>query len=136
VAGRLLEAETDNCTSPYTAITDEWFSYDADGHMIGIWESTPHSGGYYYSIATFTGPMITALNLTNSSWTGTYGLDGEGRLKSLSQNSVSLVSGATYNAASLPTNIAIGSSTSTDNDTYTCAERGCDGVVSWNKEGK
>jgi YD repeat-containing protein len=48
-SGRMVEAETDNCTSPITSstmITDEWFSYDADGHTTDMWELTPNSGQY------------------------------------------------------------------------------------------
>jgi len=117
LAGRLVEVETDSGSR----ITDEWFSYDADGHMIGMWEETPHSVGFFYAAATIAGNgAITSLDLTNASLTGTYGLDGEGRGKSLSVNSTTMVSGVTgvtYNVASQPMTIPVGSGT--DNDTYT-----------------
>ena len=42
-----------------TMITDEWFSYDKDGHVTDMWEKTPHSGTYYHSFATFAGNRDT-----------------------------------------------------------------------------
>jgi RHS repeat-associated protein len=108
VAGRMVEAETDTCGisgGSYVVITDEWFSYDADGHMTDMWELTPHSTQYYHSTATFAGNgAITALQLASPSlYTINYGLDGEGRPNTLSQGSTSIVAGPTstpmYNAA-------------------------------------
>jgi RHS repeat-associated protein len=119
VAGRLVEAETDNCTWPSPSpITDEWFSYDNDGNQIGFWELTPHSTQYYYSTALFAGnKQITSLVLASPSIsTETYGLDGEGRWKSLTSGTKTVVSATTYNAASQPITIALG--TSTDQDSY------------------
>jgi RHS repeat-associated protein len=123
LAGRLVEAETDNCTAwPPTSssmITDEWFSYDKDGHMIDIWEMTPHSGMYYHSVATFAGNgAVLALGLANStpSETSTYGLDGEGRPSTLVTYGQTLVAGSTFNAAGQPTYIDIGRGT--DEDAY------------------
>jgi YD repeat-containing protein len=53
--GRLVEAETDSCNPypPTQSITDEWFSYDADGHLTDFYQSTPHSSGYYHSVASY-----------------------------------------------------------------------------------
>ena len=102
--GRLVEAETDACnTWPLTTasiITDEWFSYDKDGHMTDLWELTPHSAQYYHSRAAFAGNgIITSLQLVSPSlYTMNYGLDGEGRWDTLSQNSTSIVTGPTYPA--------------------------------------
>jgi RHS repeat-associated protein len=117
--GRMVEAETDNCTTPITPITDEWFSYDKDGHMADMWELTPHSGLYYHShVAAFAGNGVPlSVQLANPSlYTETYGLDGEGRLNSLISGSETIVSGTTYNAASQPTYIDIG--TGTDQSDY------------------
>ena len=54
--------------------------------MTGMWELTPHSCEYYHTVATFNGHETAAtLHLkTPSSYTLTYGLDGEGRWNSLS----------------------------------------------------
>ncbi len=116
-AGRMVEAATDSCSSS-TLITDEWFSYDKNGHTTDMWEKTPRSTQYYHSTATFFGNgAVNTLVLANPSvYTATYGIDGEGRLNSVKIGSQQIVASTTYNAASRPTNIAIG--TSTDQDTY------------------
>ena len=118
-AGRLVEAETDNCSAwPPTPITDEWFSYDKDGHVTDMWEKTPHSGTYYHSVATFAGNGVPlTVQLANPSlYTMTYGLDGEGRPNTLKGNSTTIVSGTTFNASSQPTYIDLG--TGTDQSDY------------------
>jgi hypothetical protein len=101
-----------------TLITDEWFSYDVNGNMTDMWETTPHSGRYYHSIATFygNGTLNTVRLYSPSLYTVTYGLDGEGRWKTFQVGSNTVVSGTTYNAASQPTYIDIG--TGTDQDYY------------------
>jgi RHS repeat-associated protein len=114
--GRMVEAETDTCTWPVTSssmITDEWFSYDKDGRMTDMWELTPHSGTYYHSHATFAGngaPLTVQLANPNL-YTETYGLDGEGRLATLSSSGTTIVAGTTYNASSQPTYIDLGNGT-------------------------
>jgi RHS repeat-associated protein len=121
-AGRLVEAETDNCGTPSTMITDEWFSYDADGHMTDMWELTPNSGQYYHSTATFYGNgAVDTLTLVNPSlyWVG-YQPDGEGRPYGLiavdsNGDGTPIVAWTTYNAASQPTEIAL---EGTDQDDY------------------
>jgi RHS repeat-associated protein len=122
--GRIAEASTDNCLG--SLITDEWFSYfsyDADGNKTDIWGETPNSGTYYHTQATFYGNgAVNTLKIASpNSYTQTYGLDGEGRPKSLTSsagpNQV-IVSGTTYNAAGQPTSIAIGSGTDYDGYAY------------------
>jgi RHS repeat-associated protein len=117
--GRLAEASTDNCSG--ALITDEWFSYDKDGRKPDIWESTPNSGRYFHSSATFAGNgAVLTVNMANPSiYTNTYSLDGEGRWTSMvnSQASQTEVSSVVYNAASQPTAINLGSGS--DNDAYT-----------------
>ena len=56
--GRMVEAETDNCSAyPVTSpITDEWFSYDKDGNNTDIWEKTPNSTQYYHSTSDLFRP--------------------------------------------------------------------------------
>jgi hypothetical protein len=57
-----------------------------NGRATDMWELTPNSGTYYHSIATFTGPALTALQLANPSlYTLNYGLDGEGRWNTLKE---------------------------------------------------
>lgn len=129
--GRMVEAETDNCTLPITTsamITDEWFSYDQDGRTADMWELTPHSGQYYHSHATFYGNgKVNTLQLASPSlYTLTYGLDGEGRWNTLTDTTTSfkLVTGATFPPAatctvsgkSVPCSVI--SLTGADNDTY------------------
>jgi YD repeat-containing protein len=122
--GRLAEATTDNCSG--TLITDEWFSYNKNGDPIDLWETTPNAGHYFHSVATFAGnhAVLTTHLEVPSLITTTYTLDGEGRWNGASNNSGSGVTvipslpGVTYNAASQPTNVPLGSSTDYDSYTY------------------
>jgi YD repeat-containing protein len=123
VVGRLAEAETDNCVALLTPITDEWFSYDQDGRETDMWEMTPHSGQYYHSKAAYQGSAtfnaITSLQLVSPSlYTMSWGLDGEGRPKTLTDttSNTSLVTGATYWPSVNP---AVVNLTGSDKDTYT-----------------
>jgi RHS repeat-associated protein len=118
--GRIAEATTTNCSS--TLYTDEWMSYDSDGNMTDMWETTPNAGRYYHSQGTFAGNgIVTSVKLATPSLnTMTYGLDGEGRWSSMtdSSSSTTIVSGTTYTAAGLPSTISIGSGTDYDSYTY------------------
>jgi RHS repeat-associated protein len=116
--GRVVEAETDNCSLPITPITDEWSSYDKDGHVTDIWEKTPHSGVYYHSVATFAGNGVPlTVQLANPSlYTMTYGLEGEGRLSTVKSGTEIIVSGTTFNASAQPQYIDLG--TGTDQSDY------------------
>jgi RHS repeat-associated protein len=121
-SGRMIEAATDTCSSG-TLITDEWFSYDKDGRMIELWEQTPNSGGYDVSTLSYYGnnaPDELNLYVLGSHWVTSlvYGLDGEGRLNTAIDDATTMVSGATYNAASQPTNVSIGSGTDYDGYAY------------------
>ena len=120
VAGRLMEAETDTCGSSPTTITDEWFSYDKDGDMTDMWESTLNSGQYYHSTAAFTGPSLLSVTLASPSIdSATFTLDGEGRQNTMTnKGGTTIVSGTTFNPAGQVTNIAIGSSTDYDGYAY------------------
>ena len=97
---RLLEASTSNCSS--TRYTDEWFSYDKDGRLTDVYESTPNSGGYYHTTAGYwpTGALET-LRLLNSSGaalipTQTYGVDAEGRINAVTASGQSPVTTVSY----------------------------------------
>ncbi len=104
--GRVADVLTDSAVnSRDTQVTDEWFSYDADGRPTDLYQSTPSSGGYYH---ISTGPnywangALKTLNLYNSSGasllpTISYGVDGEGRPTTVTASSgQSPVTGVTY----------------------------------------
>jgi RHS repeat-associated protein len=155
LVGRLVEVETDSASM----ITDEWFSYDADGRPTDLYESTPHSGGYYHSSASYwANGGLDTLGLFSSAGSSliplqTYGADGEGRPSSVTaasgQNPVSSVtytaSGTTEPIGSL-TNVTFGSldsdsfqyNPSTGRMTkYTLSVNGQSevGTLSWNANG-
>jgi RHS repeat-associated protein len=112
---RLAEAETDTCASPITQssiITDEWFSYTARGEQSDVYESTPHSSGYYHISAQYwaSGALSQLGNNIAGLPAFTYGVDGEGRINTVSANSgQNPVTGVTYNNSSLPTQVTFGS---------------------------
>ncbi len=68
---QLIEARTANTSG--TTLTDEWFSYSARGELTDLYESTPHSSGYYHTCGS---PKRCALHLqrllllgiTSSTW--------------------------------------------------------------------
>ena len=115
--GRMEEAETDNCSVPYTPMTDEWFSYDANGRVTGVYEMTPHSGGYYHTTAVYykNGQLQTLSGIPGYT-AYSFGLDGNGRANTMSQGSTTFINGVQRNAAGEPT--AVNVSTAGDQDTY------------------
>jgi RHS repeat-associated protein len=117
VKGRMAEAYT--CVSPCTSkITDIGISYTALGQASDIYESMPHSNGYYHVTESFwaNGVLKQLSNLVGLP-TFTYGVDGEGRVYSVSASSgQNPLMSTVYNVASLPTQVNLGSS---DSDTYT-----------------
>jgi RHS repeat-associated protein len=114
---RMAEAYT--CVSPCTTkLTDLGFSYTILGQPTDVFESTPHSGGYYHVTSTYyaNGVLNQLRNLAGLP-TITYGVDGEGRAYSASASSgQNPLTNTTYNTASLPTQVNLGSS---DSDSYT-----------------
>lgn len=123
--GRLIEAETDNCLLPIVITTDEWFSYDPNGRITDVWESTPHSGGYYHTSVTYnpngTVSSISGIPTYTSSYT--VGVDGEGRPNIASLGSTVVINGVTYDAAGRPLSVAIGTFGDSDTFTYDAVER-------------
>ncbi len=117
---RLAEAYT--CFSPCSAkLTDIGLSYTVRGESASMYESTAHSGSYYQTTQTYWAnwaPYQLTGNIGLPS-TITYTPDGEGRIYSVAASSGQspLVSQTTYNPASLPTAIKIGSN-SADGDAY------------------
>jgi len=117
--GRLAEAYT--CTgSCSTKITDLGFSYDADGNVTQVWQSTPHSGGYYEAKAATYWPngLPETLQLLNNSGgalipTVSYAPDGEGRVSSTSvSGGQNPLTSASYNIFSEATALDFGSADS------------------------
>jgi len=114
---RLAEAYT--CVSPCsTKLTDLGFSYTVLGQPTDVYESTPHSVNYYHVTGTYyaNGALNQLSNLVGLPAI-TYGVDGEGRVNSASASSgQNPLTSTTYNTASLPTQVNLGSS---DSDSYT-----------------
>ena len=114
---RMAEAYT--CISPCsTKITDLGFSYTVLGQATDVYESTPHSSGYYHVTGTYyaNGALNQLSNLVGLP-TITYVADGEGRVNSVSASSgQNPLASTMYNTASLPTQVNLGSS---DSDSFT-----------------
>jgi RHS repeat-associated protein len=146
--GRVAEVETDDCTHYGTqSLTDEWFGYDGNGRNTDVYESTPHSGGYYHTTAGYwANGVIQSLGGVGQQSSYSYGVDGEGRPYSATQGSTNFVHSTTYNTASRPLTISLEGS---DNDTYgydpntgrmtgynfTVAGKSMVGTLNWNANG-
>ena len=116
--GRLAEAYTcsGSCTSK---ITDEFFGYTPRGELTDFYQSTPNSGVYYHSNATYW--ANGALNQLNgfsgatANYVARWNVDGEGRAYSNYSTGGNPLSATTYNAGSQPTQVSFSTG---DNDTY------------------
>ena len=147
--GRMVNAYTSSaCNGRGSVLTDEWFSYDADGRMTDVWELTPHSGGVYYHTTVSYYPNGTPKTLSGLPGYSTlnYGVDGEGRWNTATLGTVAVVSGVTYDAAGKPLVVNIGSGTDKDQYSYDALERMSQyqffvgsqsnkGIPSWNPNG-
>lgn len=116
---RLAEAYTATC-STCSKITDEGFNYSPRGEVATVYESTPHSGEYFWVAQTYfaNGALQQENNNLGSLPNFTYGVDGEGRPYSVSVNAgngQNPVSSTTYNAASEATALTLGSG---DSDSF------------------
>lgn len=114
---RLAEAYTATCAT-CSKITDEGFSYTARGEVSDVYESTPHSGGYFHITEAYW--ANGALNSETNNLSGvpaiTIGVDGEGRATAVSvQGGQTLATNTSYNVASEVTAVTFGSS---DSDTF------------------
>jgi len=110
--GRLAEAYTGSSKT-----TDLGFSYSVRGEVANVYQSSPHSGGYYNVAATYwANGLLDTLNPNLSGIpTWTYGPDGEGRVSTVSASTgTNPVSGTSYNGFSQPTSVTYGSSDSDD----------------------
>ncbi len=117
-AGRLAEAYTG---SPSSKTTDLGFSYSNRGEVAAVYQSSPHSGGYYNIAATYWAPQGLLEKLTPNmgasipNWT--YTPEGEGRVNTVSASSgTNPVSGTSYNGFSEVLGITFGSA---DSDAFT-----------------
>jgi YD repeat-containing protein len=108
--GRLAEAYTATC-STCAKRTDMGLSYTARGELSDVYESTPHSGGYYHTSASYwANGALGQLSGLSGLPTMTYSPDGEGRPYSVTAGSgQNLVTSTSYNTAGLPTGLNLGS---------------------------
>jgi len=114
--GRLAEESTDNCSVwPPVKIVDVGFSYTARGEVSDVYQSSPHSGGYYHSAATYWPNGVLSLLTASTSYQAGWNVDGEGRSYSNYSTLGNPLSSTTYNAASQPTQVNFASG---DNDSF------------------
>jgi RHS repeat-associated protein len=120
---RIVESQVDyNCNGTWAPV--EWFMYDADGRTTDVWESTPHSGGYYHTWVTYNpNGTVASINGIPGYTAYTFGVDGEGRSSTASQGTAILINGVTYDAASRVRTVPIGGSGDKDTFTYDTVER-------------
>ena len=114
VKGRLAEA----FTGPSSAkLTDIAYCYSARGETTHAFESTPNSNGYYHTTASYwANGALNVLSGVPSRNAWTFGVDGEGRpYSAVDGATTNLVTATTYNAASQPTGVSLGSG---DSDSY------------------
>ncbi len=125
--GRLAEAYTAP-TASGTKATDEGFSYTGRGEVSDVYESTPKSGEYYHTNATyFANGALSTLSDVIAGVTWAYTIDGKGRPYSAVQNpSTNLVSSTTYNAANEPCVVTLGLG---DTDSYSYDGVSCTGSL-------
>lgn len=118
--GHLAEAYTTSGTCASSKITDIGFSYNARGDLTDVYESTPHSGGYYHLAAAYwANGALQTLSGLNGMPTISFGVDGQGRASSVTVppgNGQSPVSGTTYDTTNHKTTVNFGSS---DSDVFT-----------------
>jgi RHS repeat-associated protein len=110
--GRLASAGT--CQNPTCAgnwITFEDFSYSARGELTDVYEWTANSGGWYHVAQSYwASGAPSQLSGSIGLPTVSYGVDGEGRTSAVSASSgQNPVTGVTFNAGSLPTQVNFGS---------------------------
>ena len=106
---RLAEAYTGSSKT-----TDLGFSYTTRGEVASVYQSSPHSAGYYNIGATYWAPQglldVLTPNMGSNIPAWTYTPDGEGRVNTVSANSgTNPVTATSYNGFSEPTGITLGS---------------------------
>ncbi len=115
-AGHLAEAFT-AASQTGTKITDIGFGYSVRGELTDVYQSSPHSGGYYHTTANYWahGALKTLGGVPGHAALWTFGVDGAGRISTVADTS-NLVTATSYNAARQVTGVTLGSG---DNDAYT-----------------
>src|SRR5207248_1605895 len=123
------------------------FSYSARGEITALYESTPHSGGYYILNSTYwpNGALNTLSGIGLP--TITYGVNGEGRMASVSAGSgQNPVTATSYNIRGQVTSVTLGSGDTVTNGydantgrqlSYAEAINGStiSGTLTWNPNG-
>ena len=111
---RLAEAYTGSSKT-----TDLGFSYSNRGEVAGVYQSSPHSGGYYHIAATYWAPRgllnLLTPNMGSNIPNWTYNPDGEGRVNTVNSSigtQQNPVTASSYNGFSEPTAVTFGSSDS------------------------
>jgi RHS repeat-associated protein len=114
---RLAEAYTASSQTG-TKVTDVGFSYTARGQISDEYQSSPNSAGYYHENLLYWENGVTK-QISDLPYlpTFTYAVDGEGRVNAISASAgQNPLSATTYNSASLPTAVTLGSG---DGDAFT-----------------
>lgn len=116
---RMVEAYT-AATQNGTKTTDVGISYTVRGETSDVYESTPHSSGYYHvSEQYLPNGLMKTLALVGISALPTFTVtpDGEGRVSTISASSgQNPLASTVYNTAGAPTSLTYGSS---DSDAFT-----------------
>jgi RHS repeat-associated protein len=117
---RLAEAYTTSGTCASSKVTDIGFSYNGRGDLTDVYQSTPHSGGYYHvSAAYWANGALQSLSGLSGMPTFSFGVDGEGRISSVTAPpgyGQSPVTGTTYDTTNHKATATFGSS---DSDVFT-----------------
>jgi RHS repeat-associated protein len=110
--GRVVAAWTNSaCNGRSSLVTDEWFSYDAEGKTTDMWESTPHSGGYYHTTVGYLANEVPSSLSGIPGYTAiTYGVDPNGNPNTAAEGSTNIVSGVTYSTEGAPLTVSMGNS--------------------------
>ncbi|HSS99440.1 MAG TPA: RHS repeat-associated core domain-containing protein [Terriglobales bacterium] len=109
--------EFDNVSGRSDFTTDLGIKYSARGEILEMYQSTPHSGGYYHPTATYW-----ANGALNTLWISqipaiTFGVDGMGRVSTVSATSgQNPVTGTVYDLSQYKTTVNYGS---LDSDVFT-----------------
>jgi hypothetical protein len=106
---RLAEAYTGNSKT-----TDLDFSYTVRGEVASVYQSSPHSSGYYNIAATYWAPQglldVLTPNMGSTIPYWTYAPDGEGWVNTvLASSGTNPVTATSYNGFSEPLGITLGS---------------------------
>ncbi len=113
--GRLAEAYTGPSNNK---TTDLVFSYSARGELTDVWESTPNSGGYYHSQASYwANGALASLGGLPGMPTVNYNLDSVGRILNVKENNQAfLATPSNYDPAGRAGTLTFGS---LDKDDFT-----------------